>query len=131
MLRTSSCTQLADIRTGGKATFAMTSGDFTMYARHEYRAVQRPDRLEYAQTFTDADGSVSRQPGAPTWPETTLVTVLFAAEGELATRVTVRFAVEGIATAEEVATFVAERAGMAKGWNGSFDALDAVLAEQD
>lgn len=123
--------QRADIRTGGMATFAMTNGDFTMYVRHEFRAVQRPDRLEYAQTFTDADGSVSRQPGAPTWPETTLVTVLFAAEGESATRVTVRFALEGNVTVEEVATFVAERAGMAKGWSRSFDALDAELARAD
>ncbi len=121
--------QHADIRAGGDATFAMSNGDFTMYARHQYRLVARPDRLEYTQTFLDAEGNVSRQPGSPTWPETTLATVLFVAESDALTRVSVRFAIEGAATPEEVATFVVERAGMTRGWNGSFDALDAVLAQ--
>ncbi|MES3033849.1 MAG: SRPBCC domain-containing protein [Gemmatimonadota bacterium] len=120
----------ADITPGGSADFAMANGDFTMYARHHYHVVQRPDRLEYTQVFTDADGVVSRHPGAPTWPETTRVCVLFDAESPSLTRVSVKFTVEGEATPEEMATFVAERAGMTKGWNGSFDALDAVLVSQ-
>ncbi len=118
----------ADIRTGGDATFSMTNGEFTMYARHAYLNMRRPYRLEYLQTFTDEHWNVSRQPGAPTWPETTLVTVVFAEEGPAETRVTVRFDVHGASAPEEIATFVAERAGMTMGWSGSFDALDAVLA---
>lgn len=118
----------ADIRTGGDATFSMTNGAFTMYARHVYLNMHRPDRLEYLQTFTDEHWNVARQPGSPSWPETTLVTVEFAEEGPAETRVTVRFDVHGAATPEEIATFVAERAGMTMGWSGSFDALDAVLA---
>jgi uncharacterized protein YndB with AHSA1/START domain len=120
--------QRADIRTGGDAAFSMSNGNFTMYARHEYVQVRRPDRLEYLQTFTDEHGNVSRQPGAPTWPETTLVTVVFAEEGSSETRVTVRFDVHGAVTPEEVVTFVGERAGMTLGWSGSFDALEALLA---
>lgn len=120
--------QRADIRTGGDATFSMSNGDVTMYARHEYVQVRRPDRLAYLQTFTDEHGNVSRQPGAPTWPEATLVTVVFAEEGPSETRVTVRFDVHGAVTPEEVATFVGERAGMTLGWSGSFDALEALLA---
>jgi hypothetical protein len=37
--------------------------------------------------------------------------------------------VEGDATAEEMATFVAGRTGMTMGWTGSFDKLEAVLAD--
>lgn len=117
----------AEIRTGGAATFSMSNGEFTMFARHEYVCVRRPDRLEYLQTFTDEHWNVSRQPGSPTWPETTRVTVVFAEEGPAETRVTVRFDVYGAGTPDEVATFVAERSGMTTGWSGSFDALDAVL----
>lgn len=117
----------ADIRSGGEASFSMSNGDFTMYARHQYLTVHRPDRIEYLQTFTEADGTLSRQPGSPTWPETTRATVVFAEEGPALTRVTVRFDLEGATTAEEVATFVAERAGMTAGWSGSFDALDELL----
>ncbi len=120
--------QHADIRTGGSSAFAMTNGDFTMYAHHAYREVRRPDHLEYAQSFTDEHGAVTRQPGAPTWPLTTLIRVSFVEEGPAQTRVTVRFDVQGTVTPDEVATFVAERAGMTQGWNGSFDALDGLLA---
>jgi uncharacterized protein YndB with AHSA1/START domain len=120
--------QRADIRTGGDATFSMTNGSFTMFVRHRYLDVSRPDRLVYTQTFTDAHGNASRQPGAPLWPVTTRSTVLFTAEGPEVTRVTLRHDVEGEATAQELAAFVAERGGMTQGWSGSFDALDLVLA---
>jgi uncharacterized protein YndB with AHSA1/START domain len=99
-----------------------------MYARHEYRQVHRPHLLEYVQTFTDATGAIARHPGVPTWPEANLATVTFAEEGPEETRVTMRFAVLGAATPEEMATFIAERAGMTQGWSGSFDALDTLLA---
>jgi uncharacterized protein YndB with AHSA1/START domain len=117
----------ADIRVGGDALFSMSNGDMSLHARHVYQRLQRPERLVYAQTFTDAAGIVSRHPGMPTWPETTLVTVSFAAEGASQTRVTVRFELVGAVTAEERASFVDERAGMTQGWSGSFDALDGLL----
>ncbi|MBC7841927.1 MAG: SRPBCC domain-containing protein [Gemmatimonadaceae bacterium] len=120
--------QRADIRAGGDAAFSMSNGDFVMYARHEYVQVHRPDRLEYTQTFTDEQGNESRQPGEPNWPVTTRVWVSFAEEGELQTRVTVRFDIDGAATPAEIAAFTAERAGMTLGWNGSFNALDDLLA---
>jgi uncharacterized protein YndB with AHSA1/START domain len=119
--------QHADIRTGGMATSSMTNGEFTMFLRHEYVQVHRPDRIVYAQSFTDAQGNLSRHPGAPTWPATTLVTVQFAEEGPAETRVTVRFDVQGVATAEEIAAFVGERSGMARGWTASFDVLEELL----
>jgi uncharacterized protein YndB with AHSA1/START domain len=117
-----------DIRTGGTGVLVMTNGDWTMFVRHEYVQVRRPDRLEYLQTFVDEAGNVSRH--TPTWPETTLVTALFAAEGPAQTRVTVRFEVYGAATAQEIATFVAERGGMTQGWSQSFDALDALIERE-
>ncbi len=119
--------QRADIRAGGETAFSMTNGAFTMFARHAYLQVRPPDLLQYAQTFTDEIGTVARQPGSPTWPETTLVTVTFTAEDATSTRVTVQFDVQGAATPDEIATFVAERAGMTQGWTGSFDALESLL----
>ena len=123
--------QHADIRTGGDATFSLTNGDFSMYLRHQYLDVSRPDRLVYTQTFIDAQGNASRQPGAPTWPVTTRSTVVFAEEGPGVTRVTVRFDVDGEVTSEELAAFVAERGGMTQGWSGSFDTLEAVVADAE
>ena len=70
---------------------------------------------------------MSRHPGAPTWPEKMLTTVLLAPEGPSQTRVTVRWEAFGSATAEEMAAFVAEKGGMTMGWTGSFDKLEALL----
>jgi uncharacterized protein YndB with AHSA1/START domain len=120
--------QHADIRAGGRSAYSMTNGQFTMYGRAEYLAVERPHRLEYTQVFTDAEGKVSRHPAAPTWPEKMRTRVLFTAEGPSQTRVAIRWSVEGAATPEEMATFMQGRAGMTQGWTGSFDKLEAFLA---
>ena len=117
-----------EIRTGGDGFYAMTNGQFTMYGRVAYLLVQPPDRLEYTQCFTDEHEHVSRHPGAPTWPEQMHTTVLLTAEGPSQTRVTVRWAVHGPATPEEIAAFVQERGGMTRGWTGSFDKLEEVVA---
>jgi uncharacterized protein YndB with AHSA1/START domain len=118
-----------DIRTGGDAFWSMSSGDFTMYGRFEYLDVQRPNRIVYSQYFADEHEHITRQPGAPMWPEKMVTTVTFTEEGAGQTRVQVRSAVLGVATAEEIAAFVAERSGMTQGWTGSFDKLETLLAD--
>ncbi len=54
--------------------------------------------------------------------------VTLTAEGESATRVTVRWDVYGAATPAEIAAFTEAKAGMTMGWTGSFDKLEALLA---
>jgi uncharacterized protein YndB with AHSA1/START domain len=56
-------------------------------------------------------------------------TVDLSAEGPDRTRVTVTWEIDGPATAEERAVFIEARGGMTQGWTGSFDKLEAVLAE--
>jgi uncharacterized protein YndB with AHSA1/START domain len=116
-----------DIRTGGDGFFSMSNGEFTMHGRQQYVLVQRPDRLEYTQVFTDEHEHIVRHPGVPTWPETMHTTVTFTSEGPTTTRVTVRWALVGEVSAVELATFVAERAGMTQGWTGSFEKLEELL----
>ena len=120
--------QRADIRSGGQASYSMTNGEFTMFGAVEYLELRRPDRLSYLQYFTDAAGNMSRHPGSPTWPEKMLTTVTLAPEGDSATRVSVRWEPYGNTTPAELAAFVAEKAGMTKGWTGSFDKLDLMIA---
>lgn len=118
----------ADIREGGFSTYRMTDGgQVTMYGRADYKHVHPHDLLVYTQQFTDAAGKISRHPFAPTWPETMLTTVTFAAEDDDTTRVTVTWDVYGKATADEIKTFVNERPGMTGGWTGSFDKLEEYL----
>ncbi len=121
----------ADIRTDGDASFSMSNGDVTMSVRHDYLQVRRPDLLEYTQSFTDDHGHITRRPGAPMWPLRMRDTVLFVEEGASETRVTLRFDIEGDATPDEIATFVAERAGTTLGLTTAFDALEALMTGQE
>jgi uncharacterized protein YndB with AHSA1/START domain len=121
----------ADIRPGGRTLWLMTNGaGVTFHGRVEYRKLQRPGQIVYTQQFCDEQGRVSRHPGAPLWPETMLTTVTLVEEAPDRTRVTVMWEPYGAATPEEIAAFVKERPGMTGGWTGSFDKLEALLAER-
>jgi uncharacterized protein YndB with AHSA1/START domain len=118
----------ADIKPGGRSTYVMEGDGIRMYGRIEYLKIETPDCIVYTQQFCDENENVSRHPKAPTWPESMLTTVKLTAEGPDQTRVTVTWQPVGNVTREELETFVNGRGGMTKGWNGSFDKLDALLA---
>ncbi len=118
----------ANIASGGENVFAMSNGEFTMYGRIHYLAVDRPHRIEYTQVFTDEHEGIARHPGAPDWPEALYTTVQFTEEAAGHTRVTLRTSVFGTAAPHEISAFIEERAGMTSGWTGSFDKLESLLA---
>lgn len=118
----------AEIREGGSSFYKMTNHkDVTMYGKVMYHKIQRPDYIVYAQEFCDAQEHMSRHPFAPTWPETMLTHVAFTAEGPNQTRVTVTWTPCETATREEIDMFIRARTGMALGWTGSLDKLEAAL----
>ena len=119
----------ADIRPGGGSLYRMTGPGITMFGRAHYEEIRRPDRIVYTQQFCDEQENISRHPLAPVWPETMHTTVELSAEGPQRTRVTVTWKIVGDATAEEMAAFVSARGGMTQGWTGSFDKLEAALAQ--
>ncbi len=121
----------ADIKPGGEIFYAMTDGKTTtMYGRVNYLEITRPNHLAYTQQFCNENGSISRHPFAPTWPETMLTTVTLSEEGPTKTRVTVNWEVYGTATTEERDTFNKAKAGMTQGWSGSFDKLEEYLTSK-
>lgn len=123
----------ADIKPGGTTFYCMTGpcmsgpGDMKMYGKAHYRAIVRPEYLEYTQVFCDENEKVTRHPMAPTWPETMLTKVTLTEEGPDRTRVTIQWEVFGDATAIERETFNKAKAGMSQGWGGSFEKLDEYL----
>ena len=118
----------AEIHAGGSSFYRMSNGaGLTMYGRAKYLEIRRPDRLVYTQEFTDEKEQPARHPFAPTWPAAMLTTVTLTAEGPEQTRVTIQWEPHGETTAAELATFLAGRAGMTQGWNGSFEKLTAML----
>ena len=120
----------ADIREGGNCFFQMSnSAGVTFYGQIEYREVHKPCRIVYVQRFCDEEENLARPPGLPVFPETLLTTVVFASEGDQATRVTVTFEPVGATSAEEINVFRNARPGMTQGWTGSFDKLESLVAK--
>ena len=121
----------ADIKPGGASFTCMTVGGGTkMYGKANYLEIEKPTRLVYTQSFCDENQKITRHPMAPTWPEVMKTTVVFAAESPTRTRVTLTWEVAGNATPIERETFNKAKAGMAQGWGGSFDTLEAYLSKQ-
>lgn len=113
----------------GKSTLFVISGDQgAMHVRCDYLAIDAPRRIVYTQQFVDEQERPAPAPGAAAWPATLLNTVLFTPEAPDRTRVTVTSEPHGDATNAEAEAFVLERAGMTRGWTGSFDALELLVA---
>jgi uncharacterized protein YndB with AHSA1/START domain len=118
-----------DFRDGGHCFFRMSNrADVTFYGKFEYREITKPCRIVYVQRFCDEIENAARHPALPVFPEAMLITVLFAAEGDLATRVTVTSVPLGMVSAEENIAFTNTRSGMTQGWTGAFDKLEAMIA---
>lgn len=117
----------AQITEGGSCEFTMQQGDIALHGRFHYDELDAPHRLGYRQVFTDAEGTIVRFPGLADWPEVMFTHVALTPEGEGHTRITIRTALAETATGAEIAAFVAERMGMARGWTGSFDAMETQL----
>jgi uncharacterized protein YndB with AHSA1/START domain len=93
------------------------------------RAVEAPERLEFVTSFADAQGKTIRAPMADGWPLEMASVVTFephAGQG-MGTVITVQTSALG-ATPAEQKTFDDGHASMTGGWGGTFDQLEAYLA---
>ncbi len=98
-----------------------------MWGKFTYREIVAPEKIVLVNSFSDADGGLTRHPLHPTWPLEMLATTTLAAQGKR-TLVTVRWKALD-ATEEEQRTFDGGHAGMKQGWTGTFDQLAAYLAK--
>ncbi len=99
-----------------------------MWAKFVYREVVPPQRLVWEHSFSDEAGGLTRHPLSATWPLRLLTIVTFEEQPGGKTKLTLRWSPLD-ATPEEQKTFDAAHDGMRQGWGGSFERLDAYLAE--
>lgn len=116
-----------DLRPGGMFHYCMRSpqGDL-MWGRFVFREISAPERLSYVTSFSDERGEIVRAPFAIDFPLEVLSILTFT-EQEGKTKLTMH----GIpinATAEEMSAFLAMHKSMQMGWGGSFQQLEAHLA---
>ena len=118
-----------DLRPGGSMHYCLRSPDgHEMWGKFVFREVVVPERLIYINSFSDAEGGITRHPMSPTWPLELLTTVTFE-EHEGKTTLTVRWGLLPSATEPERKTFGEGHSSMQQGWTGTLDQLAGYLAQ--
>ena len=115
-----------DLRAGGTYHYGMRTPDGKdLWGKWLIREVKKPERLVFVNTFSDAQGGLTRHPFSPDWPRKLLSTITFEEKGKQTT-VTIRW--EPIEADEvEINTFEAGRPSMTQGWGGTLDNLTGYL----
>jgi uncharacterized protein YndB with AHSA1/START domain len=120
-----------DVRPGGIFHYAMAfQPGRDMFGRFIYREIAPPERLVFVNSFSDAEGGITRAPFPQlgnTWPLEVLNNLTFT-EQDGKTTVTLRGGPIN-ATEEERKTFASMFDSMRQGFGGTFDQLAAYLAK--
>lgn len=119
-----------DLRPGGIFHYTMTppGADAPWYGRMVFHEITPIERLAWINSFSDPAGGLGRAPFAPTFPAE-IFNILTLEPVEGGTRITVRGQPIRADEAEK-ALFRSMREDMGRGFGGSFDQLEALLAER-
>jgi uncharacterized protein YndB with AHSA1/START domain len=120
-----------DFRPGGIFHYAMSyQPGHEMYGRFIYREIMAPERIVFVNSFSDAEGGITRAPFPQLegkWPLEVLNTMTLTEQGG---RTTISLRGGPInATEEERKIFEGMHDSMRQGFGGTFDQLDAYLAK--
>jgi uncharacterized protein YndB with AHSA1/START domain len=117
-----------DLRPGGTFHYGMkTPEGREMWGKWAIREIVKPERLVFVNSFSDADGGLTRHPMSPHWPLELLSTVTFVAQGDK-TLLTIQWLPLN-ATEIERKTFDESHESMKNGWGGTLDRLAEHLSK--
>jgi uncharacterized protein YndB with AHSA1/START domain len=118
-----------DLRPGGLLHSVMRSPDGgEMWGRSIFEEIVPGEHVSYIQSFSDADGGITRHPLSETWPLRMHTTLSFEDAGGGRTSLTIRWRPVDANEAEQQ-TFDTSHDGMRQGWEGMLDNLSAYLAK--
>lgn len=119
-----------DVRPGGMFHYAMQfKPGHDIWARFVYHEIERPERLVFVISFSDATGGITRAPFpqlGDSWPLEVLNTLTLT-EQDGKTTLTLRGSPIN-ATEEERKTFASMLGSVQQGWGGTLEKLEAYLA---
>lgn len=114
-----------EFKVGGMFLFKMSTSGFEMWAKFIYKKIIPKTQLSFVLSFSDPDGGITRQPGAPEWPVEILNTITFF-EKEGKTTMTLR-GIPVNASEDEIRVYREGFESMNEGFNGTYDQLDEYL----
>jgi uncharacterized protein YndB with AHSA1/START domain len=115
-----------DFRVGGTYHCCMRSPDGKeIWGKFAYREIVEPEKIVFINSFSDADGGLTRHPMVTTWPLEILSTFTFT-EKEGKTLFTIQWSPLS-PTPEELKTFGDGMDSMKKGWTGTLEQLTVYL----
>ncbi|WJH37247.1 SRPBCC domain-containing protein [Paenibacillus aurantius] len=118
-----------DLRPGGMFLGSQRSPEgHVMWGKFVYQEITPPEKLVYIQSFSDEEGNTIRAPFSPVWP-LEILNDLTLIEHEGKTTVTFKGGPVN-ASPEELQAFEGMKPMVQEGFKGTFDQLDAYLAEQ-
>ena len=117
-----------DFRPGGSFHYSMRTFDGKeMWGKFVYREITAPEKIVLVNSFSDANGGLTRHPFSATWPLEMLSTTTFTdADGK--TKLTIVWTPLN-PREEERKTFDSSHDGMRQGWSGTFGQLTGFLAK--
>jgi uncharacterized protein YndB with AHSA1/START domain len=117
-----------DFRPGGSFHYCLSAPNGNeMWGKFVYREIEPLERIVLVSSFSDEDGNITRHPLSAAWPLEMLSTTTFT---EAAGQTDIRLEWEPLnPTDEERQTFEASHDGMKHGWIGTFQQLEAYLAQ--
>ena len=119
-----------DLRPGGMFHYAVRNRDGRdVWARLAYKEVVPRERLVFVNAYSDDEGNPVRHPTRSTWPLEVMNTLAFA-ENRGKTTLTLRTR-PLYPTRPEQEAFDAGRASVFQGFAGTWQQLDAYLAQPD
>ncbi len=115
-----------DFTRGGTYHYCMkTPEGAEMWGKMYYRDIVPQIRLMFVNTFSDAQGAITRHPMSPQWPAELLSTITLEPVPEGVT-LTIRWSPIN-ATVEEIQYFNEGHNSMSQGWGENLDRLEAIL----
>lgn len=120
-----------DFKSGGAFHYGMKAPNgMEMWGRFDYREIVPQEKIIFTNSFSDAAGNIVRAPFAEIsqdWPLKVLNTVIFTERGGKTMLAMSGTPLDG--TPAELARFESMKSSMNQGFTGTFEQLDAYLAE--
>ena len=116
-----------DFKPGGRTHYKMEGNGHIMWGLFQYKNIRRADLLEFVNSFADAEGNIITSPFPMDFPLEIFNQITLEENEEITTLTIQGYPIN--ATAAQIETYNAIKDNMEQGFGGTFDQLEAYLAE--